>query len=104
MSIKKRFIKSKQACKVTFHLPKEAAGDTKDVKVLGDFNDWDMDKALPMKMNKDGFAATLELPVDSEYQFKYLMDGETWENDWQADRYAPSPFGVENSVVTTFTQ
>jgi 1,4-alpha-glucan branching enzyme len=102
MSLKKKFIKSKQACKVTFHLPKAAVGDAKEVVVLGDFNEWDKTNAVPMKMNKNGYAATVDLPVGAEYQFRYLLDGNIWENDWQADKYVATPFGEDNSVVSTF--
>jgi len=31
--------------------------------------------------------------------FRYLVDGERWENDWAADAYVPNPFGGEDSVV-----
>jgi hypothetical protein len=34
-----------------------------------------------------------------DYQFRYLVDGETWLNDPAADKYVPNPFGSENSVV-----
>jgi hypothetical protein len=42
----------------------------------------------------------VELESGKEYQFRYLINGETWENDFEADAYAPTPFGVENSVVS----
>ena len=101
MSLKKQFLKSRPTCKVTFRLPKEAADNAKEVKLLGDFNDWDEAKGIPMKMNKSDCTTTIELPIENEFQFKYLLDGKTWLNDWQADKYVASPFGEENSVVTT---
>jgi hypothetical protein len=54
-----------------------------------------------MKRRKDGsFSVTIDLDCDREYQYKYLIDGKTWENDWSADKYIPSPVGDgENSVV-----
>ena len=43
---------------------------------------------------------TLELKPGREYQFRYLIDGRQWENDWHADKYVQSPIGdSENSVV-----
>ena len=54
-----------------------------------------------MRHQKDGsFSATLDLPAGREYQFRYLIDGEVWISDPEADKYSFSPFGdCENSVV-----
>jgi 1,4-alpha-glucan branching enzyme len=100
MSVKKKFLKSKPLCKVSFRFPKEAAGDAETVHLVGDFNDWD-GSATPMTRLKSGaFTITLDLDVGREYQFRYLVDGSEWKNDEAADRYVPSPYpGVENSVV-----
>ena len=100
MSLKKQFLKSKPICKVTFRLPYEAAKDANTVHIVGDFNNWDI-YATPLKKLKDGtFTITLDLEKDKEYQFRYLIDETTWENDWSADKYVPTPFGnAENSVV-----
>jgi 1,4-alpha-glucan branching enzyme len=98
--VKKTYLKSRPACKVTFRLPKSAAGPAKRVHLVGDFNDWAPD-ATPLAKQKDGsFAATLELPVGRAYCFRYLVDGSRWENDWGADRYEPCGVGNDdNSVV-----
>jgi len=98
--MKKRILKSKSVCKVTFELPSEAASTASSVHLVGDFNDWDMGET-PMKRRKDGsYSVTIDLDCDREYQYKYLIDSETWENDWAADKYIPSPVGDgENSVV-----
>ena len=55
-----------------------------------------------MRKQKDGsFSTTLDLATDREYQFRYLIDGEIWISDPEADKFAFSPFGdCENSVVT----
>jgi len=100
MSIKKQYLKKKPICKVTFRLPKEASNAAKTVHVVGDFNGWDT-HATPMKKLKNGdFSATLDLDMYKEYQFRYLKDSKHWENDWDADKYVPTPFGdSENSVV-----
>jgi 1,4-alpha-glucan branching enzyme len=100
MSLNKRYLKSKPLCKVTFKLPKEAAPYAGSVFLVGDFNAWDK-QATPMQRMKNGsFCATLDLPTGSTYQFRYLRDDGSWENDWQADGYVPNPFGDgENSVV-----
>lgn len=100
MSLKKKYLKSKPVCKVSFEVPKEAANSAEKICIVGEFNDWD-EKATPMKKLKNGkFTATLDLSTGKEYQFRYLVDDSEWENDWQADKYVPTTFGdCENSVV-----
>lgn len=101
MSLKKQFLKSKPVCKVTFKLDKKAAQSAQSVRLLGDFNGWDF-STTPMKKLKNGnFTATLDLEVGKEYQFRYLLDDDNWENDWEADAYVPSPASYDdNSVVS----
>ena len=98
--IKKQFLKSKPVCKATFTFPAEAAPEAKTVEVVGDFNNWNTEKAVSMKKQKDVFKAVVELETGKEYQFRYLIDGQAWENDWEADAYVSTPFGVDNSVVS----
>lgn len=95
--LKKQFLKT--VCKVTFSLPAEVQGET--AYLVGEFNNWD-EKSHPMNHNKDGsFSITVSLKKDREYQFRYLVNGTDWHNDWQADGYVPNPFTGENSVVST---
>ena len=97
--IKKEYLNSNSSCRVTFRLPKEAAGTAKRVTIVGDFSNWEKD-AIPMKRLKNGdFSTTLELMSEREYRFRYLIDGRRWENDWCADNYKPNPFGCDDSVV-----
>ena len=100
MSIQKRYLKSKPICKVTFTMPKEAFQSAKRVYIVGDFNNWKR-KATPMKKLKSGaYKIGIDLPCGREYQYRYLIDGKTWENDWEADKYVPSPYyETENSLV-----
>ncbi len=100
MSVKKTYLKSKAVCKVNFKLPKEMANAARKANVVGEFNNWDT-HATPMKKLKNGaFTATLELEPGQEYQFRYLLDDKTWETDFAADKYVPTPFGnSENSVI-----
>lgn len=100
MSLEKRNLKSRPVTKVTFRLPRAAAPEAKKVHLVGDFNDWKTD-ATPMTRLKNGeFKAVLDLETGREYQFRYLIGDDTWENDWDADKYVPSGLAaVENSVV-----
>ncbi len=98
--IKKIYLKSRNTCKVTFRVSKEAVPDAQQVCVAGDFNDWNI-LANPMKRLKNGdFTTQIELQLGRDYQFRYHIDGIRWENDWQADKYVQNPFGdSDNSVV-----
>jgi len=97
--IKKEYVDSRPFCRVTFMMPKQAAGEANRVALLGDFNEWDKD-AMPMKRLRNGnFEISLELPSNGEYRFRYLIDGSRWENDLSADRYEPNPYGCDDSVV-----
>ncbi len=98
--MKKRFLKTRPVCKVTFELPPQAVNGARKVALVGDFNNWDS-ASSQMKRRKDGsFSLTIDLPVNSEYQFKYLIDDDRWENDWAADKYLSNNFGdCENSIV-----
>ena len=65
----------------------------------GEFNGWDP-KVNPMKAHKDGsFSTTVSLKPGQEYRFRYLLDGERWENDWDADAYLNNPYGTQDSIV-----
>lgn len=100
MSLEKKYLKSRPVGKVTFRLPSEAARDTDNAFLVGDFNDWQKD-ATPMTRLKSGeFKVSLELEPGREYCFRYLLGDGTWENDWNADKYVPSGINEEeNSVV-----
>lgn len=101
MSVKKEYQKTKKFCNVTFTLPKESSKGGKTVYLVGEFNNWST-YDTPMKKQKNGsFLATLTLEAGREYQFRYLVDENIWENDEKADRYVPTPFGnSENSVIS----
>jgi len=93
----KKYTNDGAACLVTFALP--GAISAERACLVGDFNDWDV-QATPMYLEDDGaFTVTIELAPGHEYQFRYLVDGIEWHNDWHADRYTPNPFGSDNSVV-----
>ena len=98
--LKKEFLKSKPVAKVTFTLPKKALTGAKEVRVLGEFNDWDWNKAPVMKADRTNFKTTINLDAGRSYQFRYQADNGTWENDWAADGYTPAPYNVDNSIVT----
>ena len=92
--------KAATTTKVTFTLPKEAVQTAQNVAVVGEFNNWDMLNGVALKKQKDGsFSTSLELEGGKEYQYRFLINGEVWENAWDAPKYVPTPFGTYNSVV-----
>ena len=95
--LKKSYSKTGKKCRVTFKLPSDVQAET--AVLVGDFNEWSKE-STPMKQLKSGdFSATLSLEASQSYQFRYLLDGGRWENDWEADAYAPNEHGTENSIV-----
>ena len=97
--LKKRYLKGKDVVQVTFYTA--PALDAKEVCLVGDFNEWD-ESATPMQALKDGrFKIVLELEPERDYEFRYLVDGSEWHNDWEADKYVPNPHGSDNCVVCT---
>ena len=99
MALVKQFSKTKSVCKVTFTLPSEVVENAKKVALVGEFNDWNSTATL-LKKQKDGqYKASVELPVGSEFQFRYLLDGENWINDEAADKYVANEFTTDNCVV-----
>ncbi|MDY6823332.1 MAG: isoamylase early set domain-containing protein [Thermodesulfobacteriota bacterium] len=100
MSLKKQYVKKDQACKVTFRVPRKAAMGAKSISVVGDFNNWSIRDNPMQKLKSGDFKTTINLEPDRQYQFRYLIDEQTWENDWEADHYVRSDFGnCDNSVV-----
>lgn len=85
------------AARVTFSLPLcDTAGS---VSVVGDFNDWDP-AAHPLKKRSNGTrSVSVELPVGSTYQFKYLTDDGTWFCEPAADGEFWNEFATTNSVL-----
>ena len=102
--IKKQYVKSRQVSKITFAMSKAELPEgieVENIHLVGEFNDWDL-TSTPMVSNKRGvYKATLELEPDRTYQFRYLVNGEHWCNDWNADAYTPGSFGADNCVLNT---
>lgn len=99
MSLTKKYLKSKSVCKITFSLPKAAINGGSEVRLVGEFNDWNWENGYKMKAQKDNFTTSIELSTGRNYQFRYLIDNDRWANDWDAEAYWPTPYGEENSVV-----
>jgi len=99
MSITKRTAKNSTVSKVTFKLNKEQVNGANEVAVCGDFNNW-IPGETPMTRAKNGsFSASVELEAGKNYQFRYLVDGQKWINDDEAEA-VQSPYpDAQNSVL-----
>ena len=95
--LKKSYSKTGTVCRVTFKYENEEQAAS--AVLAGEFNDWSL-TAAPMKKLKDNsFSVTLSLPANQNYRFRYVLDGNVWVNDSQADGYAPNEYGEANSVL-----
>ena len=76
----KKFTPKRTVCKVTFSVPSEIVNE--EVAIAGDFNDWDP-TSTKLEQKNGEYKTELRLKPNSEYKFKYLIDGEVWENDYR---------------------
>lgn len=82
---------------VAFELPATVPATT--VSVCGDFNGWKAE-THPLTRLADGrFRTEIVLPAGERWRFRYLVDGERWENDPTADGHVPNGLGTEDCVV-----
>ena len=87
-----------RSCRVTFELP--VGLEAEAANLCGEFNAWST-TSLPLMRRKGGsLAVEVALKPGASYRFRYLLDGERWENDEAADGYEPNPFGGVDSVVS----
>jgi 1,4-alpha-glucan branching enzyme len=94
---KKSYSKNLRTCRVTFELP--TAAEAMAANVVGEWNGWSGD-ATPMSKRKDGrLSVTVSLEAGRPYRYRFLLDGERWENDWAADAYVANDFGGEDSLI-----
>jgi hypothetical protein len=82
--------------RVTFRLPNVNAADR--ICVVGEFNAW-CPTANPMERVGNDIVTEVVLGAGRTYRFRYLLDDERWENDWEADSYVPNEFGGDDSVL-----
>lgn len=99
MAILKKYLKAKPVCNVTFSIDAKVGKKYKSASVVGDFNNWEQKKNEMKQLKTGKFKATIQLPCDHEYQFRYILDGTTWENDNAADKYVVTSFGDSDNCV-----
>lgn len=81
------------AVRFVFSAPK-----AKTVAIAGDFNKWKTDGNILKR--RDGGIWTIEIPLNTGiYQYLFIVDGEAWVPDPDAQEYRDDGFGYRNSVV-----
>jgi 1,4-alpha-glucan branching enzyme len=98
--IYKETLPNNQGIQVTFELPSSIWAER--VNLVGDFNEWDSTKDEMRQSRADGkWRISMIFPKGKEYEFRYLVNGRDWHNDWHADKYRLNKYGTDNSVVCT---
>lgn len=87
---------------IIFTLPAEALEGATEAVVLGDFNNWTPGQEFELKKQADGsFKTTVQLEGGKTYQYRFLLNNGTWQNDYHAGDYVPvSGLYIDNSVIT----
>lgn len=99
---KKKFFKTKDEVEVTFEFVN--APEAQAVSLVGEFTGWEPVTMKKAKAKDSSFSTKIRLPKEGQYQFRYLVDGQIWENDEAADAYWPNEHGSDNSVIFTFSE
>jgi 1,4-alpha-glucan branching enzyme len=77
-----------------FHLEAPEAGE---VFLVGDFNNWDVQKH-PMKKEENGVWKKITLLLPGRYEYKFLVDGR-WQNDSASDQLCVNCYGTQNNLI-----
>ena len=87
---------------ITFSLPAEAVQGASEVKLLGDFNNWNPENAPRLERQADGtYKAAAELEAGKTYHYRFLLDNGNWVNDYSAQHYEYVPgFYIDNCVIS----
>ena len=88
--------------KITFTLPAEAVEGATEAILLGDFNNWNPEKAPKLERQQDGsFKAVAQLEAGHTYQYRFLLDNSRWVNDYHAQGYTNvQGYHIDNCVIT----
>ncbi len=89
--------RTKGKARVTFTVDPRVGA--RDAAVCGEWNEWSADADIMRRDAQGGFSVTVDLDAGRAYRFRYLLDGQRWDNDWAADAYEPNDFGGDDSVV-----
>ncbi len=71
----------------------------KSVTVAGDFNDWDADATELRDTDGDGVWTGLIALRPGMHKYMFVVNGERWVTDPEAERYVDDGFGNRNAVI-----
>ncbi len=74
------------------------APEAKTVVVVGEFNNWSLERHPLQRMDRETWHITLQLPPGT-YQYKFVIDGTRWEEDVRNPKRALNEFGTTNSIL-----
>jgi 1,4-alpha-glucan branching enzyme len=74
------------------------APHAREVELCGNFNDWERARN-PLKKDPAGVWKTQLLLTPGTYEYRYVVDGEWWDDPEAADR-VPNGFGTQNCLRT----
>ncbi|HEY5407321.1 MAG TPA: isoamylase early set domain-containing protein [Ginsengibacter sp.] len=88
--------------KIAFTLPAEAVEGASEAILLGDFNNWNPEKAPRLERQSDGsFKAVAQLEEGQTYHYRFLLNDGRWINDYNAQDYINIPgLYIDNCVIT----
>jgi predicted flap endonuclease-1-like 5' DNA nuclease len=89
--------------KVDFYLKASRVQNAIGGFLIGDFNQWDVNKGISLNLNDDGsLSGSLNLSLGKKYEYRYLLSDGRWEND-ENPKVLKNAYGqiVENCFVDT---
>lgn len=89
---KKQVLPSKK--RATFRLE---APDAREVFLAGTFNEWNP-AARPLKRDKNGIWATMMMLGPGDYEYRFVVDGEWWDDPRATERTA-NEHGTQNCII-----
>jgi 1,4-alpha-glucan branching enzyme len=97
--LKREMVKNSNQVKVTFIVPNDP--NQGRVSVVGDFNNWDPAATPLVKRANNTRSASVSLPPNRRYAFRYYTADGSWFNEEAADAYEPNEHGSENCIIVT---
>lgn len=75
-------------------------GEARSVAIAGDFNGWDPSRHQLRDPDGDGiWTAVFPVPVGL-HKYMFVVDGERWVTDPNAERYIDDGFGMRNALLS----
>jgi len=71
--------------------------NTTDLKIAGDFNDWDPDRGVTTSLSDGTISKTFSV-MPGAYQYRLIIDG-NWQEDPNSPHRVINEFGETNSVL-----